>query len=94
LAMSMPMIVDFIWILLFKWIYHFDNSPRQSFCFIDEVGREASIPSDFVSILMGCGSMFLAFHSLKATVEPNAFQVEEQSIVNQINTLLKQRRVE
>ncbi|WP_300760285.1 hypothetical protein, partial [Janthinobacterium sp.] len=53
LAMSMPMIVDFIWILLFKWIYHFDNSPRQSFCFIDEVGREASIPSD---LFFGCRS--------------------------------------
>ena len=50
--------------------------------------------TDLVSIAMGAASLFMAFQSLKATLEPNAFQVEEQNAVNEINKLLKQRRVE
>lgn len=50
--------------------------------------------TDLVSILMGAASLFLGFQSLRATLEPNAFQIEEQNAVNEINKLLKQRRVE
>jgi hypothetical protein len=50
--------------------------------------------ADFASFVMGAGSLFVGFQSLKATIEPNAFQVEEQNAVNEINKLLKQRRVE
>lgn len=50
--------------------------------------------TDLVSIAMGAASLFMAFQSLKATMEPNAFQVEEQNAVNEINKLLRQRRVE
>lgn len=50
--------------------------------------------TDFVTILMGGASLFLGFHTLRLTVEPNAFQVEEQNAVHEINKLLKQRRVE
>lgn len=50
--------------------------------------------TDLVSIAMGAASLFLGFQSLKATLEPNAFQIEEQNAVKEINKLLKQRRVE
>lgn len=49
---------------------------------------------DLVSIIMGGASLFLGYQSLKATLEPNAFQVEEQNAVNEISKILKQRRVE
>lgn len=48
---------------------------------------------DLASFLMGGASLFVGCLSLKATVEHNAFQVEEQNAVNEINKLLKQRRV-
>lgn len=50
--------------------------------------------TDLITILMGGASAFLGFQSLKATVEPNAFQIEEQNAVNEISKILKQRRVE
>ena len=50
--------------------------------------------TDLVSIAMGAASLFIGLQSLKATIEPNAFQIEEQNAVNEINKLLKQRRVE
>ncbi len=50
--------------------------------------------SDLASFIMGSASLFFAYYSLKATIEPNAFQKEEQHAVNEINKLLKQRRVE
>jgi hypothetical protein len=50
--------------------------------------------TDLASFIMGAGSLFVGFQSLKATFEPNAFQAEEQNAVNEINKLLKQRRVE
>ncbi|MCS6236234.1 hypothetical protein G3495_14025 [Shewanella baltica] len=50
--------------------------------------------TDLVSIAMGAASLFMGYMSLKATLEPNAFQIEEQDAVNEINKLLKQRRVE
>jgi len=50
--------------------------------------------TDLIAILMGGVSALLAFQSFKATVEPNAFQIEEQNAVNEISKILKQRRVE
>ncbi len=50
--------------------------------------------TDLVSIAMGAASLFIGFQSLKATIEPNAFQIEEQNAVNEINKILKQRRIE
>ena len=50
--------------------------------------------TDLASIAMGAASLLLGFKSLKATLEPNAFQIEEQNAVNEISRLLKQRRVE
>lgn len=50
--------------------------------------------ADLASLVLGGASLLLAYTSLKATVEPNAFQIEEQAAVTEINKLLKQRRVE
>jgi hypothetical protein len=50
--------------------------------------------TDFATIIMGGAALFIGYQSLKATIDPNAFQVEEQNAVNEINKLLKQRRVE
>jgi len=50
--------------------------------------------TDLASFILGGASLFLGYQSLKATIEPNAFQVEEQDAVNEINKLLKKRRVE
>jgi hypothetical protein len=50
--------------------------------------------SNLITILMGGVSAFLGYHSLIATLEPNAFQKEEQAAVNEISKILKQRRVE
>ena len=49
---------------------------------------------DLASFLMGAGGLFVGFQTLKATIEPNGFQIEEQNAVNEINKLLKQRRAE
>lgn len=50
--------------------------------------------ADLATLILGVASLFLGFQSLKATIDPNAFQIEEQNAVNEINKLLKQRRVE
>lgn len=50
--------------------------------------------ADLIAILMGLASVFTGILSIKATLEPNAFQIGEQNAVDEINTLLKQRRVE
>lgn len=50
--------------------------------------------TDLATFIMGGASLFLGYQSLKATVELNAFQVDEQNAVTEINKLLKQRRVE
>ncbi len=50
--------------------------------------------TDLASFIMGSASLFLTYQSLKATIVPNSFQVEEQNAVNEISKLLKQRRVE
>lgn len=50
--------------------------------------------TDLITILMGGVSAFLGYHSLIFTIEPNAFQKEEQAAVNEISKILKQRRVE
>ncbi|EKT66153.1 MULTISPECIES: hypothetical protein [Providencia] len=50
--------------------------------------------ADLITILMGGVSAFLGYQSLISTIEPNAFQKEEQAAVNEINKILKQRRVE
>lgn len=49
---------------------------------------------DLMTIILGAGSLFIGFLALKATIEPNAFQAEEQSAINEISKILKQRRVE
>jgi len=50
--------------------------------------------SDLISFLMGSASILLAYASLKATIEPNLFQIEERAAVDEISKILKQRRVE
>ncbi len=50
--------------------------------------------TDVASFIMGGASLFLGYQSLKATIEPNAFQIEEQNAVNEVTKLLKQRRAE
>jgi hypothetical protein len=50
--------------------------------------------TDLISILMGGASAITGYGSLKATFEPNAFQLEELAAVNEISKILKQRRVE
>jgi len=49
---------------------------------------------DLLTFLIGSGSLFLGFLSLKATLEPNQFQAIERAAVSEINQILKQRRVE
>lgn len=50
--------------------------------------------ADLASFIMGGAPLLLGYLSLKATLEPNSFQIEEQNAVNEISKLLKQRRVE
>lgn len=50
--------------------------------------------ADLASVLMGGASVFVGYLSLKATIEPNEFQVIEQNAVDEINLYLKQARVE
>ncbi|MEW5838991.1 MAG: hypothetical protein AB1717_09185 [Pseudomonadota bacterium] len=50
--------------------------------------------ADVATIIMGGAALFIGYQSLKATIEPNAFQNEEQQAVDEINKLLKQRRVD
>lgn len=50
--------------------------------------------ADIASFLLGGGSLYLGLLSLKLTFEPNTFQIEERNAVNEINRLLKKRRVE
>lgn len=49
---------------------------------------------DLVAYAFGAGSLAIAYLSLKATVEPNSFELEEQEAIRQINNILKSRRVE
>ena len=50
--------------------------------------------ADLASLAMGFASILLAYNSLRATLTPNAFQLEEQAAVSEINKILRQRRVE
>ncbi|MCD5364650.1 hypothetical protein [Chromobacterium aquaticum] len=50
--------------------------------------------TDLATIIMSGATLFLGYQSLKATLEPNAFQIEERNAVNEINKILKQRRFE
>lgn len=50
--------------------------------------------ANLVSVLLGAGSFLIGFQSIRATLEPNSFQVEEQNVVNEIGKILKQRRAE
>ncbi|MCP8900375.1 hypothetical protein [Gilvimarinus xylanilyticus] len=50
--------------------------------------------TNLVSILLGAGSFLIGFQSIRATFEPNPFQIEERNAVNEINKILKQRRAE
>ena len=50
--------------------------------------------ADMGSLLMGAGSLLLGCYSLKATVEPNSFQVQEQNAVDECTLYLRQRRAE
>lgn len=49
---------------------------------------------DWATVIIGGGSLMLGYLSLKATIEPNSFQIEEQDAVRQISKILRQRRVE
>jgi len=49
---------------------------------------------NLVSIVMGAGSFFVGYMSIKLTIAPNSFQVEEKNAVDEINKILRQRRVE
>ncbi|MHC8381926.1 hypothetical protein [Pseudomonas sp. LB3P14] len=50
--------------------------------------------TDIITLILGAASLLIGYQTLKATIDPNAFQVEEQNAVNEINKLLKQRRAE
>ena len=50
--------------------------------------------ADLVSFILGAGSLFIGFMTLKATLEPNTFQLQEQAAVDEINMILRSRRVE
>ena len=49
---------------------------------------------DIVTLILGIGTLILGYQSLKATLEPNSFQTEEQNAVDEITKILKQRRFE
>ncbi|MBD55349.1 hypothetical protein [uncultured Pseudoalteromonas sp.] len=50
--------------------------------------------TDFMTLILGIISIFIGYNTLKFTVEPNAFQIEERNAVDEISKILKQRRVE
>lgn len=50
--------------------------------------------TNLVSILLGAGSFLIGFQSIRTTFESNPFQIEERNALNEINKILKQRRVE
>lgn len=50
--------------------------------------------SNLVSVAMGLISLLIGYRQITITIAPNAFQMEERDAVRQINTILKQRRVE
>jgi hypothetical protein len=49
---------------------------------------------DLGSFVLGAGSLFLTYASIQAALQPNAFQKHEQTAIDEINMILKSRRVE
>lgn len=45
------------------------------------------------SLIFGAGSFFIGYRALIETIAQNEFQKEEQEAINEIDKLLKQRRV-
>ena len=50
--------------------------------------------SDFVSFVLGVGSLVVTVASIKNIVEPNPFEIQEENAIREINLILKSRRVE
>lgn len=63
-------------------------------CVVAAIWAEMNGKTDIITIIIGGASLFVGYQSLKATLEPNSFQIEEKNAVNEIDKLLKQRRVE
>lgn len=49
---------------------------------------------DLVAFAVGVGSLLVGYASLQATLEPNAFELQERAAIEEINMILKSRRVE
>lgn len=48
---------------------------------------------EMIALILGAGSFFVGYRSLMETITHNEFQREEQEAINEIDKLLKQRRV-
>ncbi len=50
--------------------------------------------ADLVSFVLGASSLIIGYASIQATLEPSAFERQERAAIEQINLILKSRRVE
>jgi hypothetical protein len=49
---------------------------------------------NFVSLALGIGSLVVGYAAIKGVLEPNAFEIQEQKAILEINLILKSRRAE
>ncbi|MFA5353404.1 MAG: hypothetical protein WC291_04180 [Thermodesulfovibrionales bacterium] len=50
--------------------------------------------SDFVAFVLGIGALVVSFATVKGVMEPNAFEIQEQNVIKEINMILRSRRAE
>ncbi|MDP3589608.1 MAG: hypothetical protein Q8R54_03615 [Methylobacter sp.] len=50
--------------------------------------------SDLVAFVFGASSLIVSFVSVRAILESNAFELQEQVAIHEINMILKSRRIE
>jgi len=50
--------------------------------------------SDLVSFILEIGSLVVGFATIKGVLEPNAFEIQEQNAIQEIQLILKSRRSE
>jgi hypothetical protein len=56
-------------------------------------GQLAEKPN-LVTYILGIGALVVGFATIKGVIEPNEFEIQEQSAVKKINMILKSRRAD
>ena len=56
------------------------------------IWAQVSGNGNLVILILGAGSLFVGATSIRAQIEPNHFQRQEQAAVNEIDLILKSRR--